>query len=842
MKRLIVLLIFLMMSSSVFAQQEDLIDLVVEYEDFYKFEAFDLVDTLIYVANHYGLSVWTYNEEIPENSPYEITRYATSGVSEALVVSDTICFLADSYNGLLVLSVADLDDIFEIGQCAEATYGQFIIQRDDILYMACYRAGIRTVDVSDPLDPILLDTYSPHSSEDIRLVDNLLYSISDYYHDVFILDISDPSDIQLLDRYELDNYPNGIEINDDLLYTQVDVSFTILSIADPENIEVVFASNSRYGMGSLMNSIRYFNGYIYMGMACIWDVRDPREAVRLCWGGGYGSAFTELGENVSFVSQSASAMVGRDLMIFDIHNFEEPERLHWHPAAYGLSDVFVQDNYLYVSSRFKYGSKFDIYNIENIFNPIKTGEIDSTIGNDSRLGYDDIFVQGDITVLSEYIGARDSLSIFSLEDIEHPREVSRIGRHSVKDLVIDGDYLYIGCDRVSSGNEGLKVISIEDPTNPRIVWESDADELCAYEVYGVALSDNYAYSVSRSLGGELEQNFRIWDRGDPEDLQLVGSCVVEGFCATIVLSDEYAYVTGIIDRGLLSVVSIADSENPRVVSTTRLPDYGMDCAMLDGYLYISFYHMGFMIFDLNDPEQPDLISHYDTPISTGTYNQIAVVDGYVITSGIIYDCARITGRWNVQLSSESHDFGDVQLDTSAIWELTISNEAQQPVEILEVACDSATFTVDFDDIITIDLDEETTVEVTFAPTEPRPYTSALTIHTERRDLIVQLSGTGVELSASEDDTQLPLEFALYDAYPNPFNSVTTLQYDIRQSTNLQLSVYDLNGRLVETLYNGNIKSGSYSLTWNAGRLPSGLYLVRMKTEEGVWMTKTALVK
>ncbi|MDP8239558.1 MAG: T9SS type A sorting domain-containing protein [Candidatus Hatepunaea meridiana] len=197
--------------------------------------------------------------------------------------------------------------------------------------------------------------------------------------------------------------------------------------------------------------------------------------------------------------------------------------------------------------------------------------------------------------------------------------------------------------------------------------------------------------------------------------------------------------------------------------------------------------------------------------------------------------------WNLQASDDDHDFGDVHLDSVQIWELTLTNEGQQPVEVLDITTDSVAFSVDFDDILTLEPDEEASIPVTFTPIDSIAYTGVLTIHTYWRDLVVELSGTGVALSAPEEPNSLR-KFALHEVYPNPFNSVTTLQYDVSQNTNLQLSVYNLNGRLVEILYNDNIKPGSYSLTWNAGHLPSGLYLVRMKTPEGVWMTKTALVK
>ncbi|MDP8239549.1 MAG: T9SS type A sorting domain-containing protein [Candidatus Hatepunaea meridiana] len=89
---------------------------------------------------------------------------------------------------------------------------------------------------------------------------------------------------------------------------------------------------------------------------------------------------------------------------------------------------------------------------------------------------------------------------------------------------------------------------------------------------------------------------------------------------------------------------------------------------------------------------------------------------------------------------------------------------------------------------------------------------------------------------------LPLSFTLHNAFPNPFNSQTRIAYNLPQAGLVTLNVYDITGRQVTTLVDGVMNGGRYSVVWDGGCLMSGLYLVRMKTPEGVWMTKMALVK
>ena len=59
---------------------------------------------------------------------------------------------------------------------------------------------------------------------------------------------------------------------------------------------------------------------------------------------------------------------------------------------------------------------------------------------------------------------------------------------------------------------------------------------------------------------------------------------------------------------------------------------------------------------------------------------------------------------------------------------------------------------------------------------------------------------------------------------------------------IELSVYDLRGRLVEELINGHMEAGSYKIKWHAGESSSGVYLVRMVTPQTVFNRKLVLMK
>ena len=71
---------------------------------------------------------------------------------------------------------------------------------------------------------------------------------------------------------------------------------------------------------------------------------------------------------------------------------------------------------------------------------------------------------------------------------------------------------------------------------------------------------------------------------------------------------------------------------------------------------------------------------------------------------------------------------------------------------------------------------------------------------------------------------LPEEFKLYAAYPNPFNPMTTIRFDVGSTSHEStLRIYDVSGRNVATLINGQLQPGSYEVQWDARGFASGIY-------------------
>ncbi|MBL0062832.1 MAG: T9SS type A sorting domain-containing protein [bacterium] len=80
---------------------------------------------------------------------------------------------------------------------------------------------------------------------------------------------------------------------------------------------------------------------------------------------------------------------------------------------------------------------------------------------------------------------------------------------------------------------------------------------------------------------------------------------------------------------------------------------------------------------------------------------------------------------------------------------------------------------------------------------------------------------------NEELPALPHEISL-SSYPNPFNSTVTIKYDLPQAGHAKLTAYDLQGRVVATLFDDFAPAGSTELHWSPENLASGVYFLNLE--------------
>lgn len=92
------------------------------------------------------------------------------------------------------------------------------------------------------------------------------------------------------------------------------------------------------------------------------------------------------------------------------------------------------------------------------------------------------------------------------------------------------------------------------------------------------------------------------------------------------------------------------------------------------------------------------------------------------------------------------------------------------------------------------------------------------------------------------DDVASIEPNLFQNYPNPFNTSTQIRFNLKKSGPVTLKIYNLLGKEIKTILSGIKTAGEYVVEWDAGGLPSGLYLVRLKAGEFINTKKLLLQK
>ena len=95
---------------------------------------------------------------------------------------------------------------------------------------------------------------------------------------------------------------------------------------------------------------------------------------------------------------------------------------------------------------------------------------------------------------------------------------------------------------------------------------------------------------------------------------------------------------------------------------------------------------------------------------------------------------------------------------------------------------------------------------------------------------------------ADDDPQLISSYRLDPAYPNPFNPTTTIGLAIPYTTFVTVKIYDIAGREIITLMNGDLVAGQHTMTWDGSEQSSGVYFVHLKSDDFTQTRKIMLMK
>jgi len=92
------------------------------------------------------------------------------------------------------------------------------------------------------------------------------------------------------------------------------------------------------------------------------------------------------------------------------------------------------------------------------------------------------------------------------------------------------------------------------------------------------------------------------------------------------------------------------------------------------------------------------------------------------------------------------------------------------------------------------------------------------------------------------DSEIPPHFALHGNYPNPFNPRTTISFQVPELSFVNISIYDINGRMLETIMNEKVEPGYHAINWNGDHYSSGVYFYKITAAQFSATGKCLLIK
>lgn len=104
------------------------------------------------------------------------------------------------------------------------------------------------------------------------------------------------------------------------------------------------------------------------------------------------------------------------------------------------------------------------------------------------------------------------------------------------------------------------------------------------------------------------------------------------------------------------------------------------------------------------------------------------------------------------------------------------------------------------------------------------------------------SFTTTLVSVQNYSNEIPTVYKLYNNFPNPFNPVTKIRFDLPKSSAVKLTIYDVTGKVINELINKKMCAGKFETEWNAKNYASGVYFYKLETENFSDIKKLVLIK
>ncbi|MEO0068796.1 MAG: T9SS type A sorting domain-containing protein [candidate division WOR-3 bacterium] len=537
-------------------------------------------DGRLYSACERGLDIFDISQ--PESIAL-LGRYNTPGIANGVAVKDTLVFVADRFNGILVLSVADPHNPRLLNSVSLPTVVDVTV-KDSFLFAG--GEAVMIYSIANPSDLRLIGNLSGISGYRLAVRDSLCFVAAQA--GLIVVNIGDLTR-PVIQETLATGWLRDVEVSGEQLYCCGD---TELLIYDAKNL-------TRLG--------KYDAGYLAFGigiadslcLVCrgqqldihVLNIANPAQPV-------YRGRFTAQNGPQDAAVSGRWGYVGvwsRDLLVADLTNPASPlvRARVFRPGE--LNGAWRDGNLVVTADRW-YG--LSVVDVSDINHPVEMGHLPLS-GWPRRLVLRDTIA---------YVANYDGLVCVSVADPAHPYLLGQVATSYYTYKVTVKDTIAYVAEREWNPYHGnLHCISISDPRNPRILGSYATNgggvEALAYKV------DNYCYVVSQ--GWNLNE-FAIVNVSNPFAPYRVSGCNTNGYPVDVDAAGDYAYVAITSPNQRIQVIDISDTLAPQIVAELQLQNNPIAIYLHPPYLFVSYYYYGIEVFDITDPLNLKSLATYNT--------------------------------------------------------------------------------------------------------------------------------------------------------------------------------------------------------------------------------------
>ncbi|MBT7789818.1 MAG: T9SS type A sorting domain-containing protein, partial [Calditrichaeota bacterium] len=855
-------------------------------------------DDFLYINDHGTRAVLVVDVSDFENPRLETEIRSTRNCFDIDIQENLLAI--SSWDTLFIHSIEDPTNPELLGY--HQTFRSEVILIHEDLIFSCGGDRVWSIDIQNPQQPRLLDAVQTHAlMRDFVVCDDFLYGAAQS-RGISRIDIRDPNALEINGGVYREYHSSGIAIAGEAAFIYDDqFGLRILDVSDSESPETLGAfeierdgraiGNIIYKDDIVYFSSDYRNGNIdSLHIIEVSNLDNPVQlgSMQFAISGGFDFVSDNLYATGNLMKNEDGIITGT-MLVIDVSDPTNPHTV-FH-AADGARDqgdrghraVFLGD-YMFqrtdIPGQGGFIQDVIVYSLENPAEP-------ELLGRWPADTYKMLAPANGYLFCYLYAGDESEIAVYSVDDPLDPELVGLTRLDPEYDVYprnfyVEGDLIYCG-----EFEEGINVISVADPENPQIVgYLRTPGQFRDFEGDGRILyvgdEDNFGiYRFTGELGGGDDNSYPIpipegWSfisaPISPEDRNIIS--VFEPIVGSLIMAKDFNghfysplwEFNDIPFWDYLQGYQVKMSERRSLIISGDPVDDDTPIPIRQGWSFAPYYPdqpMEAEIAFANIEEQlilaKDANGRFYLP--EHNFNNMPLLrrgKAYQVRSN-----ADIELVWNIDgegLASINYKARIPSLfkpitptdKNMSILVTDLVDEGEIGAFTTSGICVGATAFCNQNKVgLVVWGDDESTEELDGLK-EDEAFTLKLwssTLCAEfdlEPESIIAGSGliyetNGFAFIAAQDLPLIPDQYYLSQNYPNPFNSTTILPYGLPETSHLSIHIFDISGRLIETLVDSKVEAGYHTAVWDASTVSTGVYLVKMETRIFISVQKVIVV-